>query len=209
MVLPYANSLVSIILLAALLIGGTPATVKAQTARQTRASAPVIRYGLGFLTFPQMLKLNASDGRTIEVASSQVGPVLSADYEKRYGRMIYVGGLGVSYMSMKNTSQDSGVDYTAGTDYPSIMGSIGAHYLTASSVKVGASLWLFYNSFDLPAPSSPGVTYSFDYGSPLKNFISVDLNWQIYRGWILSQSLLSPLNNDMRTGWLISLKTRF
>lgn len=210
MVLSYANSLIPVVLLIFFGAGLSPKAL-AQTRQQApRASSTgVIRYGLGLVTLPQDLQLSSSDGRSIEVSSAQTGPLLSVDYEKRRGRWIYMGSVGLSYLSMKNTSQDNSVQYSAGTDFMSYVADVGVHYITASSVKLGASFWLFYNSFNLPVPSSPGVTYEFDYGSPLKNFVSVDLNWQIYRGWILSQSLLAPVSKDMRTGWVISLKARF
>lgn len=211
MVLSYTNSFVPVVALLIFMTTGLSqmASAQGQQRASRTASAGVIRYGVGLVTLPQQLQLNSSDGRSIEVSSAQTGPLLSVDYEKRRGRWVYLGSAGLSYLSMKNTSQDNSVQYSAGTDFMSYVADVGVHYITASSVKMGASFWLFYNSFNLPVPSSPGVTYDFDYGSPIKNFISVDLNWQIYRGWILSQSLLTPVSKDMRTGWVIGLKARF
>lgn len=211
MVLSHSNSLITVItLIAALSVGLSPeASAQAQQRAPNPLTGGIVRYGLGLLTLPQQLDLKSSDGRSIEVSSVQTGPLISLDYERRSGRWVYLGAAGISYLSMKNTSQDNTVQYAAGTDFVSFIADVGAHYIPASRVKLGASFWLFYNSFDLPVPSSPGVTYEFDAGSPLKNFISGDLNWQFYRGWILSQSLLIPISKDMRTGWVIALKARF
>lgn len=168
------------------------------------------RWGVGLVSIPQSAYLRSSLGYEAEILTVSSGINISYDVETRINRFIYYGSLGVSVLGVKASSLSDSISYSYGeSNYINYMAGMGAYYITESYVRFGLGLRSLYGVYTLPEPSTPGVTYRFNYGSPFKNYLSIDLNWQIYSGLIFGQTLLHPLSKDLATGWQFTLKKSF
>lgn len=168
------------------------------------------RWGVGFITIPQTAYLRSSLGYEAEILSVSTGVNISYDIETRIDRFIYYGSVGVSALGVKASSLSDSITYSYGeSNYINYMAGMGAYYITESFVRFGLGLKSIYGAYELPTPTTPGVVYKFNYGSPFKNYLSFDLNWQIASGWIFGQTLMHPLSKDLGTGWQFTLKKSF
>lgn len=168
------------------------------------------RGGVGLITIPQAAYLRSSLGYDAEILTVSSGVSASYDVETRIKRFIFYGSAGVSVLGVKASSMDDSITYSYGeSNYINYMLGMGAYYITENFVRFGMGLRSLYGSYTLPVPETPGVTYVFNYGSPFKNYMSFDFNWQLAAGWIFGQTLLHPLSNDLSTGWQLTLKRSF
>lgn len=168
------------------------------------------RWGVQGITVPQRIQLRSSLGNVAEVLVAQSGLGASYDWEGRVGRWSLSGGLGVSLIGVSASSTSTDVAYNYSTSNKmNYMISLGSYYITESFVRVGVGLRSLYSDYSLSVPTVPGVSYDFNYGSPFKHYLSLELNWQIFTGMTLSQTLLHPLAGDYDAGWVLGLKKTF
>lgn len=181
----------------------------AARAKRPAPSSYFHRFGVGVVSLPHEVSLSSSQGNKTEVAAVSSGFHIGYDLEKRSGRWVLYGSAGVSILGLRASSDDSNLQYSfADTNYLNYSLGAGAYYLTERSVRVGLGVKSFYDSYELPVPKNPGVTYQFDYKSDLKNYATLDLQWQFLPNMLVSQSLMQPLTNSATTAWLLSLKFR-
>lgn len=162
------------------------------------------------VSFPQIISLSVSDGRSADIYAVSTGFHLAGEFERRSKRFSQLASLGVGAIGTKAQSDSSSIEYSYGAK-PStyIVGTLGVQYYTDKGVGVGLSGKTFYLPVSLPAPEGLGVEYSFKDNSALKSFISIDLRWFLIPSWSISQSMLIPLRNDLKTGWQLSLNRSF
>lgn len=216
MVLFNSTTFVALILIFTSMLGSVSAEAqtsgKSTAKKSIRRPGAIARYGLGFVTIPQTARLLGSGvgNGNYEVATETNGLVLSYDYEHRVARWMFVGGGGLGLVGVRAKSADASLDYSYSKDSSFIaMISGTAYYITSPSVRFGIGLKGIYGDFDLPTVDISGTTYKFDYGPTMKMFASADLNWQLSRQWMFTQSLMSPLSKQAGTGWLLAVKRTF
>lgn len=211
MVLFNTTSFISLVFLGLTLISA-PSLAQNKVAARAKRPAPSSyfhRVGVGVISLPHEVSLSSSQGNKADVSAVSSGFHLGYDLEKRSGRWVLYGSAGVSVLGLRASSDDSSLQYSyADTNYLNYSLGAGAYYLTERSVRVGLGLKSFYDTYELPLPKNPGVTYEFDYKSNLKNYATLDLQWQFLSNMLVSQSLMQPLSNSSTTAWLLSLKFR-
>lgn len=207
----------SFVLVTLTLLLALPMSVSAQQNSSVKKSTSWLaqmrtlqRVGVQGITLPQKVQLKSSLGNSSEILVSQSGLGISYDYEGRVQRLSLMAGLGVSFTGIQASSASDSLSYSYSTsNNMNYMLSLGAYYITESYVRVGLGLRSFYSAFELQTPQAPGAEYSFEYGSPFKNYLSFELNWQVASRYILAQSMMHPLSSELGTGWALSLKRSF
>lgn len=211
MVLFNTTSFISLVFLG-LSLFAAPSLAQNKVAARGKRPAPSSyfhRLGIGVISLPHDVSLSSSQGNKADVSAVSSGFHIGYDLEKRSGRWVFYGTAGVAILGLRASSDDTTFQYSyADTNYLNYSVGAGAYYLTERSVRAGLGLRSFYDSYELPLPKNPGVTYEFDYKTNLKNYATLDLQWQFLSNMLVSQSLMQPLSNSSSTAWLLSLKFR-
>lgn len=196
MVSSFTNTFIFIVLL---FVGSPSASAQSE-----------VRASIGGLSYPSYLRLKSSDAREASLYSVRSGAQVGIEWERRWGRWSVGMGAGLASLSSKVSAEAGDITYSYGGT-PSLQYQIGllGRYWIDRDVKVGLGLRSNYAALAYPLPSSPGITYRFEYGSAFHHFLSFEMEWRLSQKWFLLQSILAPLQSEVRTGWSVLIGRRF